>query len=420
MDASRLQIQWHLRNNTAIFVRALHILDLDLLPDWSNISDSTFLSAPAKASTNTTSTAQSQPRNRIKSLEWALFHLFRLYSPIEAASRLSPSFPPATPIQSRDLRAGIYKWLAELKQSGELPRETVLRKTMLDECKGDKFEELVARFAMLVVRKTLAQDRGEASNRQVRQREHDIGRQKRSTTEGDRRHDPESLLPLILAHRVSLQHSLCKRQDLRDKATSYAQKLAQLRKDVASGLQDISQRPPAADDDNAEIILSATEHKSLSERINLAFASDRRWARYILEGAPASSTPASARDLPEWPFENPLPSTPQSAGTVMPSTDEATDAEDEEANQPMRQLQSLISQHQERIARLTAVRDSLISASKSKGQAGETPRLPTPHYSTETILERAAEPHTSASNIPSTRSRPRFTQHQDLIVTWKS
>ncbi|KIW32276.1 uncharacterized protein PV07_03835 [Cladophialophora immunda] len=407
MDPSSSQTQWHPRNNSAIFVHALHLLNLDLLSDWPNISESIFL-PPTKASTNT-STTPALPQNRTKSLEWALYHLFRLYSPSEAASRLSSCFPPATPIQSRDLRAGLYKWLTELKQSGALPRETVLRKTMLDECKGDKFEELIARFAMLVVRKTMAQDQSGVNNRQVNQNTHAVARPNRSTAAGTHQ-DADSLVPLILAHRVSLQRSLRKRQELDEKATAYTRMLAQIRKDVTSGLHDISLHKSAPDD--TENVLSATEYKLLSERINLAFAGDRRWARYIFEGVPPSTNPASARDLPEWPFGEPCQSAPDNRG-IVPLAARVADAEDD-PDQPMRQLQSLVSQHQARIARLTAIRHSLLSASGTTNEMGQTASLPTP-YSAETILGKA-ESHPHASNF-SNRPKPQFNRHQDLVLT---
>ncbi|KAH0845055.1 hypothetical protein FOPE_09674 [Fonsecaea pedrosoi] len=403
MDTS-LQAQWHPRTNTAIFVRALHLLNLDLLPDWPHISESTFL-PPSKASSNPT-TPGAQPQNRTKSLEWALYHLFRVYSPSEAVSRLSTCFPPTTPMQSRDLRAGIYKWLAELKQSGVLPRETVLRKTMLDECKGDKFEELIARFAMLVLRKTLSQDHTEVSSnrQQVKQKTRDVvGRQQKYSSEITGKHqDPDSLVPLILAYRVSLQHSLRQRQDLRDKATAYSRALIQIRNDVASGLDDSSQTPSGPD--TSQNALSAAGYKSLSERINLAFARDRRWARHILEGYPPCSKPPSTRDLPEWPFQEALPSTLQT-GT--------TDAEDD-ADQPIQQLQSLISRHQGRISRLAAVRDSLLSASGSINSP-EKPQI-LPPLSTAEAVPSIGESHLGPSNLPN-RPKPRFNRHQDLVMT---
>ncbi|KIX95489.1 uncharacterized protein Z520_08609 [Fonsecaea multimorphosa CBS 102226] len=398
MDTSSSQTQWHPRNNAAIFIRALHLLDLDLLPDWPSISESTLLH-PTKASSNTSRTTPAQPQKRTKSLEWALYHLFRLYSPSEAASRLSPYFPPATPILSRDLRAGLYKWLTELKQSGVLPRDTVLRKTMLDECKGDKFEELIARFAMLVVRKILSRGQSEASSGHVKRQTHDVGRTKRSTEAG-KHQDPDFLVPLVLAHRVSLQHSLRKRQDLKEKATAYAQKLAQIQKDMASDLHDISQH--SSSPDNSENLLSATDHRLLHERINLAFAGDRRWGRYIFEGAPSSSNSASARDLPEWPFEGPSP--------FALKDDEG----EEDASQPMRQLQSLVSQHQERIARLTAVRDSLLSPSESINVSERTPNMRTPYSAEATVGKGESRPQ--ANNL-SHRPKPRFNRHQDLVLT---
>ena len=60
--------------------------------------------------------------------------------------KLQPFFPPLEPLQSLNLRAALYRSLNELKKNGVLGRESVLRKTMLDECKGDKFYEILVMF----------------------------------------------------------------------------------------------------------------------------------------------------------------------------------------------------------------------------------------------------------------------------------
>jgi BMFP domain-containing protein YqiC len=65
--------QWNSRSHVSIFVRCLHLLDLDLRDDWPGITETTF------------STRQSQQslRQRIKAVEWSLYRLFELYSPRE-------------------------------------------------------------------------------------------------------------------------------------------------------------------------------------------------------------------------------------------------------------------------------------------------------------------------------------------------
>lgn len=61
------------RSNISIFIRCLHILDLDLLEDWPGITESAFSSK----------TAQQNLQQRIRGVEWSLYRLFEIYSPQE-------------------------------------------------------------------------------------------------------------------------------------------------------------------------------------------------------------------------------------------------------------------------------------------------------------------------------------------------
>jgi hypothetical protein len=70
-----------------------------------------------------------------------------------AKQKLQPFFPPLEPLQSLNLRAALYRSLNDLKKNGLLGRETILRKTMLDECKGDKLMEVLAVFSTAVLRR---------------------------------------------------------------------------------------------------------------------------------------------------------------------------------------------------------------------------------------------------------------------------
>lgn len=57
---------WPGRSSISTFVRSLHLLDLDQLPDWPEVTIQTF---GAKASL----------QHRIRCVEWSLYHLFELY-----------------------------------------------------------------------------------------------------------------------------------------------------------------------------------------------------------------------------------------------------------------------------------------------------------------------------------------------------
>ncbi|KIW55657.1 hypothetical protein PV05_04388 [Exophiala xenobiotica] len=256
MDLSKpafARSQWHPRGHIAIFLRTLHLLDLNFLPDFPDISESTFHAAKAPANL----------QQRFKGVEWALYRLFELYDPGETRTTLKPHFPPSTPKESLSLRAALYKSLTELKKNGVLPRETVLRKTMLDECKGEKFEELLAAFAMVVLRQRVDVDLITTTG-QVKG--------KRSSL-ADRRCDEEHIVPLILAHRVSLQKSLAKRRDLRERAATQAQELETQRQEIARRTQIASQN------DELEQ-MSEQEYEALVGRVNHAFNQGGRCRQY--------------------------------------------------------------------------------------------------------------------------------------------
>ncbi|KAI9797912.1 MAG: hypothetical protein M1825_005681 [Sarcosagium campestre] len=126
-----------------LFLTNLHLLDLDLRPDWPGIDAKTF----------STKDAQQNQRNRIRCVEWALFRLFELWDPQGANDKLAPFFPPIEHLRSLNLRAALFRSLTELKKDGVLGREAVLRKSMLDECKGDRFEDVLMVFSTAVLKK---------------------------------------------------------------------------------------------------------------------------------------------------------------------------------------------------------------------------------------------------------------------------
>ena len=177
----------------SLFVTNLRLLNLDLLPDWPNITVSSFSNQDA--------------RTRIKCTEYALYQLFRLHDPATTADKLQPFFPPLEPLQSVNLRAALYRCLNELKKNGVLSKETVLRKSMLDECQGERFWEICLSFSSLVLRKRALEKRSK-HGKSIAER---LG-----TANGVSKSQKESMLPLAIAHRVSLVKVLKEKQDKRN------------------------------------------------------------------------------------------------------------------------------------------------------------------------------------------------------------
>jgi HAUS augmin-like complex subunit 6 N-terminus len=104
--------------------------------------------------------------------------------------------------------------LSDLKKNGLLGRDTVLRKTMLDECKGERFDEVLFVFSSLVIRKYLQhKDKGAGAARQ-------LGVAGSLTTQ------EQSLLePLLLVHKSTLWQTLQERRDLEGRLRDFEQLL---------------------------------------------------------------------------------------------------------------------------------------------------------------------------------------------------
>lgn len=98
-------------------------------------------------------------------------------------------------MQSVNLRAALSQLLGEIKKDGYLGREVVVRKSMLDDCKGSKFIELLADFSTAVMRKE--------SMSTMTQRVATPALKMSTATELSG-HEYQLMVPLILAHRVSL------------------------------------------------------------------------------------------------------------------------------------------------------------------------------------------------------------------------
>ena len=123
---------------------------------------------------------------------------------------------------------------------------------MLDECKGDKFEELLANLALVVLKKI----HGSQKLQQVKQ---------------------ENLLPLILAHRRGIQRDLEKRKELKLRAQQqHARIRAQREKAEIETQQLRSQKVPALPK-NAEHIRQIVRENWIGDQV---------WVGTILNGVP--------------------------------------------------------------------------------------------------------------------------------------
>ncbi|KAK5710870.1 hypothetical protein LTS12_027968, partial [Elasticomyces elasticus] len=167
-------LAWSWPSHVAVFVRNLQLLKLDQQPDWPGIT------------VRSLSPSSQNQRQRTKAVEWALYHLCALWD-------------PAVTQDSVNLRAALFRVLTDLKKNGDLGKETILRKSMLDDCKGEKFEELLAAFSTNVLRRVLG---GSMAKDQLNPT------LRLSLAGGVSAEDYSQLaLPLLLAHRVSIAQS---------------------------------------------------------------------------------------------------------------------------------------------------------------------------------------------------------------------
>lgn len=249
---------------SSLFLTNLRLLDLDVLADWPSITPFTFSNVDARA--------------RIKAAEWSLYQLFRLFDPAVTAEKLQPFFPPLEPLQSINLRAALYRCLDGLKKNGILGREAVLRKTMLDECSGDKFWEICVAFSAVVVRKRVVRKKDKMG----------FGRpvaQTLGAAQGLRKVDREALLPLLVAHRVSLSKNLSEKQRL-------GEEFAQLGNILQEKEEDLGRRWTVLQDHGKhEQVQKQLDHfRPLEDVLRKGWVGDEQFEEALLSGGSAASS----------------------------------------------------------------------------------------------------------------------------------
>ncbi|KAF3043743.1 hypothetical protein E8E12_009338 [Didymella heteroderae] len=246
-------------SDVRLFVTNLRLLDLDLRDDWPDITTQTF------------SARSADQKQRISSTEWALFRLFEIWDPTETSQKLRPFFPPLEPLQSLNLRAALYRCLNELKKTGVLGRESVLRKTMLDECKGDRFFELLALFSAAVLRKVLASATPDTTHAAVAR--------KLATAPTLSSDQQRSLLPLAVAHRAALVHVLRRKDDKRRQFAHFAATLDSKAHDINKRTRRCldtprAKRPP----------VPQREADALKRQLADNWIGDQKWLAVMLHG----------------------------------------------------------------------------------------------------------------------------------------
>ncbi|KAL5596709.1 hypothetical protein BROUX41_006599 [Berkeleyomyces rouxiae] len=247
-----------------LFLANLRALDLDLQPDWPDISALVFISS---------STSSAVQKKRVQSVEWALFYLFKLWDPEECRTKLQSLFPPTDQAHSLALRAALLRCLEQAKKTGALGREILLRKTMLDDCKGERLEEVLAVFSAAVLKKVTANN----SHGLYSGIAQSISYEERGSN-GER----EEMAALILAHKASLSRHLREKEEARALYHDLS-KLLDAKEDDLIRHQDRLQTMLSPDDASHE------QKIEMSRLVRNNWAGNERWMKTLLHSEHAES-----------------------------------------------------------------------------------------------------------------------------------
>ncbi|KAJ4291888.1 hypothetical protein N0V90_009785 [Kalmusia sp. IMI 367209] len=242
-----------------LFVTNLRLIDLDRRPDWPGITVQTF------------SAKNADQKQRIGAVEWSLFRLFEIWDPVETSQKLQPFFPPLEPLQSRNLRIALHRSLDTLKKDGILGRETVLRKTMLDECKGEKFYEILASFSSIVFKKVLASQPKHATRTAVART---LAISSTLSVEGQ-----ASLLPLAIAHKAALANILRRKEEKRRRFAEFGDMLDAKADEINRRIRKAVGTPRAS-----KPAISEKEALAIKEQLKDNWIGDQRWIDVMLHG----------------------------------------------------------------------------------------------------------------------------------------
>lgn len=190
------------------------------------------------------------------------------------SQKLRPFFPPLEPLQSVNLRAALFRALTELKKNGDLGRETIIRKTMLDDCKGEKFDELLVDFSTAVLRKLVAASASEMLWNPV---------MTLSTASSISPTDYQNMIPLILAHQISLNATGARRSRVQETYEQFSRLLDEKKVELADRANNVY---------NQTHELQGIDSDALARELQTNWLGSEEWATVLLHGGCQSSTDA--------------------------------------------------------------------------------------------------------------------------------
>ncbi|KAL8657549.1 MAG: hypothetical protein Q9226_001809 [Calogaya cf. arnoldii] len=246
-------------SSISTFITHLRLLNLDQLEDWPVLTEDLF--APKHAREN--------QKQRVRCVEWALYRLFESWNPKDAKNKLQPFFPPYESLRSLNLRAALFRCLNDLKKDGILGKEIVIRKTMFDDCRRDKFEELLSSFSTVVVQKVFRTQPGSATNITGRL----------ATRQRIPRQDQGSLLPLAIAHQGALKALLERKKRLEERYTSLQEALEAKEQELLNRVDDLA----LADAKHPLEAVSDRAIQDIRRQFDEKWQGNRQWIKTIIE-----------------------------------------------------------------------------------------------------------------------------------------
>lgn len=172
-----------------------------------------------------------------------------------------------------NLRAALLRYLDQAKKNGVLGRDAILRKTMLDECKGERLEEVLAVFSSAVLKKVVAEQ--QLNSREFPAVAHSLALEKRGYSGGR-----TELNVLILAHTVSLRRKLDQKNSARLRYSNFAKVLDSKQESIAGRIDHVKQ----SNSSSQVTSISDQQRTDVRRIVRNNWAGNERWMEALLYG----------------------------------------------------------------------------------------------------------------------------------------
>lgn len=210
-------------------------------------------------------------------MEWVLVKLFGLWDPEETSLKLDPFFPPHDQMQSVNLRGALLRALDTLKKNGLLGRDSVIRKTMLDDCKGERLEEVLAYFSTAVLKRAI-EDNMNAT------REHPPIAVNLALENRGYDGDNAELRALNLSYRASLRRFLEQKEETRAMYRDFGDLLSIKERGVVRRMEAVRAR----DADGGRDTLSDNAREEVRRLVRNNWSGNEKWMETLVRGDPNS------------------------------------------------------------------------------------------------------------------------------------